>query len=598
MMPPFSDRGPRGDHERGIVIVLVAISIIALFALTGLAVDAANLYRSRLLLQKAADAAVLGGISYPVQRGTSGMNDDALAAGLPGDDPETYRKLVERRAQEILEDNLRLAHIAHAPCRTEDGFEVCASYDSSSRVIAIDLTASVSLYLMQLVPFQMLRLQQFTPQLDLKATAQASRPPAHIALVLDVSGSMGCPSGSSDCSCMQTQAGCAVRVKIADLVDGVHAFFDYFDIHNDKFGIIPFNTRASPIPGGFDNLPANVPLTDATVQCILAGQQPVQTCIDFPPLLRPAGNTNIADALMEAYEEMTVRMPARLGTTTPQEISYLLFTDGAPDAGRFLFANPTTAMPVSNAEGLGSYDYIHYTVRWQPDVGSWYSGPSLLVKTTAGLYGNSSPTPPAPDPSAPGLYVPQCHQFIDSASGLPQEVWPPSASADFCKVFDGCLGPVAGPSNLGFLLPGQGTPIATDVVCNGSSVLSRENSWRQQYYNIPVAMSDLMRQDRGTFFVIGLGQQATGGVPPYLDLSNSELRNDYFLRRIANDFMHAVYQAATPDPELSFAGYQSYLALQSSPNPREGEYIATPNSSELRDVFRVMARRIALRLTK
>ena len=53
-----STAAQRGMHEHGAILVLMAISLVCLTALLGLAIDAGNLYRAQLALQRAADARV------------------------------------------------------------------------------------------------------------------------------------------------------------------------------------------------------------------------------------------------------------------------------------------------------------------------------------------------------------------------------------------------------------------------------------------------------------------------------------------------------------------------------------------------------------
>jgi Putative Flp pilus-assembly TadE/G-like len=81
MKPRFLKRRSRyRDKERGSILATVVVTLGALIAISGLAIDLANLYVARSEVQKAADAAALAGATAFVTSGyTSGGTDETTA---------------------------------------------------------------------------------------------------------------------------------------------------------------------------------------------------------------------------------------------------------------------------------------------------------------------------------------------------------------------------------------------------------------------------------------------------------------------------------------------------------------------------------------
>ncbi|MFN8392214.1 MAG: Tad domain-containing protein [Bdellovibrionota bacterium] len=605
MMSRFSDpalcKNVRRREDAGIILPISAIAIMVLLMFAGLAVDAAHLYRARLSLQKAADSAALAGIGYTIERGRNGLLADATAAGLnPTTDPNWMKKLVETRADEVLRENLRVSHnIVPETCTNADGEPFCSWYDATTKQLRVNVDANIHFLLMHLLPYSALGLSGFGSQIELHADAQAERPVANVGLLLDMSGSMGCPADpnvSCDCRAAGSPAPCSGTLKIDLLVDAMVSFANFFDLAHDRLGLIPFNMRAERIPGGL-RLLADELIDRTKVNCVLSGRG-LNSC-GVEVTAQPRSNTNICDALIEGFEEMR-----SLGASQQEDVSYLLFSEGAPSACRFLF-NDAPNLPENDPEGFGSgtKDYIHYAVSWLPTGGGAPRlGPSLLVKTQAMSFQYPSPLPPAPDIDAPGLNVPMCHTYLDS-NGQPEEIYSPSESEKYCNVFNGCLSNSASsPSPLTFHIPWKPDSYGSDTVCSNASVVDREQSWRKQYYNASIVLADYIRSQRSTFFVVGLGKPNVGNADPYQNIDDTMYRKDVFLTRLANDYMHAVTQRAAsgepPLPEFQFSGYQTYADWNSKSVSRQGLYLATPSASDLDHLFVLMAKRILLRLIK
>ncbi len=588
-------QGPSVSLEGGAVIPFAIFGLLGLFVMAGLALDCTNLYRSRVKLQKCADAAALGGIGYTIEHGLADQHEEADAMGLSATDPHRLKKLIETRTDQILTENLLRSGLVRKNCTNADGEAFCSRWDPVAKQVSVDVRADVNLLLLDLFPFQMLGLNSVASLIEVTVGASAERPVANVGLILDMSGSMSCPDDpNDDCSCRGplSTTFCSGTLKVDRLIEGLISFVDHFDPQSDEFSIVPFNTRAMVVPGEFGNLASEL-LDREKIACILSGQG-INGC-SIGALAQPAGNTNVCDAFITSFADMFQR-----GIIDQKEIAYLFFSDGAPDAMRAMF-NDSPGLPDNSMQFPGTKDFTHYSVQWVPTDGApAYLAPSLLVKSQQLSFGWRSPSPPNPA-ATPGQSVPMCHHFL-GANGNPEERYPPKSSVDYCKVFEGCMPSDGSRVNLGFYLPFSNARYGSDIFCDPADPASREQSWQRQYYHCALSMADLMRSKRGTFFVIGLGADNAVRNEPYQNISDNMRRKDIFLSRIANDYMHAVTQRqednAALDPEFAFDGFQSYADLNSAGSARRGEYLSTPSADQLRLLFRRMAKRILLRLVR
>ncbi len=131
-------------------------------------------------------------------------------------------------------------------------------------------------------------------------------------------------------------------------------------------------------------------------------------------------------------------------------------------------------------------------------------------------------------------------------------------------------------------------------------------------------MSDAIRRSKGYVYTVGLGPQSLASSnDPYQNIYDSSSRKEYFLRRVAYDFYHALLLS---DPQLGprrdivvndpgdarvgqtiamgYDGYQPYMSLATDPAYVEsaGSYSGTSNAAELSRTFTRLAKQILLRL--
>ena len=570
----ISDR-PIADGEQGSIIIMMTFVSIVLATVVALAIDAGNLYRSQLALQKAADAAALAGVGFAIQLGQNNLNNLGKASG-------GITQVLSRRTKLVAEANLIAADII--PAYNDANLVFTPLYDptpNSATVFdyGVTLEKDIDYYLIDLIPFHLV-----IPGTNLTtgsthritATAVARRPVANVAVLLDLSDSMNCPS-VGPCTCLNAGT-CVPPLKIDDLVQATEEFLRMFDPNNDKLAAIPFNIAAegytlnqlAPNPGS---------ITPADIKLI----------VDYVrKRYSPNSSTNICDAFLRAYEEMQNIAPN-------QEIAYMLIADGAPTAGRFLLPPPSVGalLPWNPRSVPGAtHDYLHYSVEWV-DSNPNRPGPSLLtqhelipISWSGGLAPQSGDGITAP---AEANCASTTAPFIPFTQNLQQAL-----QIEAPKAFNGCV------ADLGFHVPK-----APGVVYAAGTSPDDPNfdEWRKQYYNCAVVYSDFLRKEKGMVYTIGLGEPAAVSSDPYQDVNDVWSRKDFLLTRLANDYADAVTipgQAASPwqHPEFNFTGYATYNNLSSSSSPRQGDYLPTPTTQEIQLLFRKIARKIQMRLVK
>ena len=561
--------GGYAGNSSGAVLVYATFSILALMTVLGLAIDAANLVRVRQQLQKAADAGVLAAFAYRIEVGRDAVADQQAlyADGLAG--------LLHEKARQTVLLNLGLSGL---PSTSDTPVTTSLKYrrdpSGQSTEISLSLARHTHYLFMNVLPLELLGVASSPDGQIVAVTATARKKRSNVAILFDLSHSMGCPVSGS-CECLQN-GGCGGRKRIDDLIDGMKAFVEEFDLDEDIITFVPFGTAATAFSRsdlGLDSR-LSVEAVDATIAA-------------FKRDPGPQGNTNLCDALMRGWDVM--RREA-----SEQEIAYVVFSDGAPTAGRFLFTAPRE-LPPWNPSDLGAYDYSHFAVFWQDAAGGSLAGPSVLYQTGLVELGYSEPQLPANSASpqaAAGAARAACSAQA-SAPYPPAVQFPEDMPVAAAHVFGKCLG------DLGFHQPGKPDRVFAAGRRRDDAGFG---DWQKQYYNCAVVQSDLMREQRGTFYVIGHGEAAPSSSDPYQNVSDSRSRKDVFLSRLADDYWYATAHA--PDsqsvPEFDFTGYQSFQSLSSGSNPRPGKYYPLSPQDDpadrLKKVFKQIAHEINLSL--
>lgn len=259
--------------------------------------------------------------------------------------------------------------------------------------------------------------------------------PIDVELMLDASNSMSCPL-TGGCECAKTTAGCPRTTKSIGGVDGNYFFREgelrdaaltftrLFNPYRDRIGLHSFKTTAITLKGLQDpNCAAQTPGVPRTNGLLFCPGR-FTSIFQSHNALNPSGGTNVIDALQHAWTDYNdaPQVPAPLGPE--RHVFWVLFSDGAPTAGRFSYADPRRKLqtatgqvalescPASAELGVVSangnlepclspnptnsdfYDYYHYAIEW-PSAATGasttaarsnkvFSGPSVLVR--AGTY--------------------------------------------------------------------------------------------------------------------------------------------------------------------------------------------------------------------
>ncbi len=546
------------EDEDGAVYVLAIFLVIILLAMAGLAVDAGNIYHARVQLQKATDTGALAGM------GSLFINNNVPT------DPTAIPSYIEARARELTMENLRA-----------QGFDITnvtiePSYDTDTRTLTVNTEAEQDFLLMDVVPFQLLGFDQAESSRPIFATAEVRREPANIALVLDMSTSMECPSlGSCNCKtpardpavdCAAEAASQSTTQKFEELQTAVATFLTYFDPTFDRISLTLFKKGASvevslsePSARQFDPVEINTALANVS----------------------PGSYTNPSAGLIEAYNDMAAR-----GVNGNEEATYVLFSDGAPTAGRFLFSSPKAGLAPENPSGVGDHDYTSFTVHWtNQNTGTSFTGPSMLGKTSLIDWEDSRTDI---DVAA----APDCNNAVSDSTSYGRGESIPTQSRHN-DVFSECL------DSMEVHMPNHPT-VSFGNMIDETTTPDYSESFQHLYYHSVVNLTDFLRSRRSQVYTIGLGPEAPddGSSDPYQDINDSLFRKDVFLTRVSNDTALARPLVGDHHPEFDYDGYMSYDALDQLPVNRTGRYYTASAATELEAVFSNVAQKTLLRLTK
>lgn len=477
--------------EEGGMMLFLVLALPALLFCAALALDLGQLYRSRIYLQKAADAGALAGMGYSIIQ--NNQNPSAITP----------------IAQEAAVANMRANGL---PFGTATATYV-------NHTLTVTTQSDVGLLLGFAAPKAIYHVT---------TEAESQRDPANIQLVLDYSSSMLCPrTGACECLTPSRTAPCSAYspLKVDDLKTAVNTFIGMFDSGRDKIGMTLFN-MAGLVAIDVASQPAGF-------------LDPTQYNLQMN-FYSPGSNTNITDGLMKAYLDLS-----SVGVGTTEEGAYLLFTDGAPTATRFMLAGARTGpggLPPNNPQGAGTYDYTHWSINWDAS----YSGPGVLVPSQDIAFG-------WPDPLPPIGSVPGC-----------SPISPPSNVSNFESAFDSCL------TNLGFSVPfAAGGVYGADCGSVGNQFA---NCYHKQYYNTAIETSDLLRKKQGVVYVVGLGPEAPFPTTPfapdaaYQDVADTTSQKTIFNARLANDILeareHSEYlHSGNSHPDFNYSNATRYEDL-------------------------------------
>lgn len=615
-------------EQRGVVLIMMAGVLVVLLLIIGLAVDAGNLYRARLALQNAADSAAIAGVGYTVRLGRFELDREVKqeqGAWTIGDSAQRDAKItahINPKAEEVAQAVMGRSGYPHV---SGGSYEVSlrGAFTSPAPLALTgdvyryqtEVTRRIDLLLLDLIPGT--NAAGFK-QLTARATAQ--RRIGYIVVFIDVSDSMNCPAtGSCDCILVPDSDPCTGLTKMDELVSALKVFAKMFDPGRDKLYVVPFNIRGKAY--SLEDLKAGAGITGNLEEL---DEAKIDLIIEYASALHsPSGSTNLCDALTRGQVLLrTDTLPNGRSIWGNRDISYVIFSDGAPTAGRFFFddvkrdSTGVSILPIwQPIPGAGAYDYTVYSVQWKdssdPSSTDVILGPSVLVQTDLLGMNFDEAKPPTPgsgsddagNPSAAGWAA--CSETTTGTNKPLREVASDTELARVAReVFSPCL------RSLSARVPyewwssygrnyrrrwGWGTG-------PGVGRWKKFRDWQEQYFNCAIEMTDQFRRNRGTVYTVGLGNPAefidSSGVPlnAYQNSQDVASRHDVFNARLANDDIEAIELNTYPD--WNYDGYETFET--SAANGRQGIYLALDEgqSDELKEVFRAIANTILLRLSQ
>ena len=328
--------------ERGAYITMMVWLLFAVLMMMALAVDSTLVYLTQMRLKYASQAAAAAGISNYLS-GTnykkSGFAYSTTSATVTDPaNPPVASQANEDFAELILAANLGAMY---SDSTTETATKTLQDFNGSanaSEELRLDAKVTRPSLVMSIYNAFKGSNDEGTPNLDSATTSQqkARLKPAKIVLLLDVSGSMLCLrdgggiidplAASSKCNTPVSDLADEKERRLGALKEAVTSFLEKFNPNNHEIAIVPFSFAA------WIERSINLP-----------GAPVVNSASWFDDLasLTAGTYTNISDAFFQAVQSPNL---------SQRDTIYILFTDGAPQAGRFLFATPR------QETHYGSYD--------------------------------------------------------------------------------------------------------------------------------------------------------------------------------------------------------------------------------------------------
>jgi Flp pilus assembly protein TadG len=342
-------------RERGVYIVFLGLTFLALLAIVGLAIDAAKLYRTKVELQSAVDAATVAGDHLLVTQPTMLFSE------------------VRTRVAEVFKENLHSMKIDSSQIddilanTAPQSFNVCFNDPNSSQACSADPTdTNAKRRYIQVIaavtqPTLILGvIPGFTKSNLVVAQSLAENLKLQILLVVDVSGSMDDDFGTGANKKKKIDA---LHIAGTDLVNTLLGF--------DELGIVTFSVDMTGSDDTVAYTPNDEPLADANNWSRVLGN--FLNDADNPLALTQVENTGPIDnrplmkskinALMPLQGTDTgagLRMARKIFDSTPlppKTIRIIVVaTDGATNSGA-----PLTWFNVGDTRpapfGIGVPDY-------------------------------------------------------------------------------------------------------------------------------------------------------------------------------------------------------------------------------------------------
>lgn len=543
------------EKEKGAVLLLMAAVFLSAFIFAGVGIDLSNLFRYNLSLQKAIDAGAVASAKII-----------ALTPYSEKTDAANLNKMKEAAFSTISLNFFPSTSLLICNGPAQNGFKLECDIDLSNvqENEQVKITARLDIPLIFLN-----KIAGIDGKLTVTNTAKAEVQPSIVKMMLDTSGSMACDV-SGDCSCVPA---CGASSKFEKLKSAVKEFVRAFNPNRDFLGISFFSLDALEV-ATFHKNPD--PVKKAKGYGIF---DPVQ--IDNVLKVNfTTSSTNQCAALYQGYLDTFGAVPEK---RTP---AYILFSDGAPSAGRFFFSDVKGALPVNNIYGgaFTNYDYLSWLIKLTDAAGNLVENPSELARapidaTELSVFRFNWQYAYPPQPITPAKeFEPDYPPGITFNSNAPCSVVQAGTPQ---LAFSGCI------NSMEFYTPdGKRWP---DL--NAGAPFS---NFLEMYYNCAIAMSDYIRYgSRGVLYAIGLGTASLNTATAYQIPNDVDKRKDIFFSRLANDPAYKLNSPRFPDD------YEYYINPLPNPPPEyltQGHYFPVDNAASLNDVFRELYKQIVRKI--
>ena len=623
----------RYSKSSGYVLVLFALVLGVLLSIAGVAVDIGNLYIIRNRLERAAKAGALAGVGYRSLRGWEYFSTYAAGGATPKSTAITTELF--NVISGVVTENMQSAFSAPiAASEFTSNLTVTNAnfYDPQTDTFTINATYQAPTFIigrlgaaLGAAPCPKANDGQYRCTIKIPTQiAQLNR--AVVALLLDVSGSMNCPStGSPNCACRTSTTPCPSTGRVIDaLVAALKEFRGFFNPIRDYITVIPFNLAAfNSFPIVLGTVASGPPISFGNTQARYDDFMNNKTSLAG---LTPKSNTNICDAFIEAIAELK-----RINNLADFHPFVIAFTDGAPNAfrGEFTGAVVNTAAPttlgdlrrdnnLTQTSTTLTNDWYQYGLEWSTATTplTTYRGPGPLVNRQ--LIGGKPRLVDHIISSTTGIWPTSsnvCGQAY-SVSAQHPAILNFNATTTPVVPIKGCL------SNLDFNIPGtdgvagvSGVPIDVLNADTTTNLTTNLNYAKLPYY-CAIEAADYIRGNLGTtalpvsatVYTIGVGNpEIPSSSDPFENVDNPLIRKDNFLARVALDpetltgtniskFDFQSTNTSSTCPETLPACYKPGSNTKKTTPDVQGEYFATQDANELRTLFSIIAKQILLRL--
>lgn len=567
--------------ERGFVLVLLPLLVLALLCGLGLVVDSANMYAAQVKAGAAAEQGVLSAIgsliseSDPqVRQALGGPGGTALEQGY-------LRPRFENSAQNNLFNN-GIERKGGTGKLTTKLVNILSSDVQFTPANDGNFTTSVTGIVRLEVPvffrpvYSLLSNNTSSESNVVSGFATAELRGSVFVFIIDTSSSQSCPSiGPCICkthrwatvgTCRNEANQTNGRIRIEDIRQATQNVLTGLDPRRDRVAIVIYNNSAQVL---FPFGPANQPgFNLANAITALDRIRAEDMAAGIPNAIIPNGNTNISDAIITGQSELAksdfLTDPTLLG-----RINMILLSDGAPTAMRVI-PDSNQLRNQANTEGqdpdghqIPRGDYISMQLSLENPPGMLLNFPGPFVKTLEykKLVDVDSAGRPQKSPMVPrsinassgydDAMLPDCHR---PGGGNADPRLFSTTTTDRVDAFSSCLpngnwkttGPMDG-FNSGHFNIGPSMPQPESM--DNPPTINDPQDFRQMYYLAAVQAVERLAPFQVRFFTLSWGPDDTEDRNRLFNVNSVSNVKKEVLANLANDPYSSNYNNDPNSPD-------------------------------------------------